>query len=230
MENTTAALRGATAHHVARVLRARVGDAVRVTDGAGRAWPARIATISDEYIGVQLETALPTTRPPCAITVGIALLPHDRWRLAIEHAVVLGAASIQPLHTARTTIPTSTDKLAKWQAFADLSAEQSDRLWWPRVLVPCTWRACCATLSNYDHVVLCAETQRGRGCVPLPNTARTTLVLIGPEGGWTADELATAQAAGAHVAGLGPLTLRTETAVAVALTLLQHPQWTVAAP
>ncbi len=204
------------AHHLVRVLHVGVGDALTVTDGAGRRWEARVVHTARDAVRVQLGTMHTMEKNPLQLTLAAALLPHERFRLVIEKAVELGATHIIPLSTERVVVRGECgEKISKWQRIADGAAEQCGTAWWPCVDAPQTLVALQGLFENYDHVFIAHPGQSPRRH-DSPLTGRG-LLLIGPEGGFTDAEVAHCIAAGAIPLDLGPLILRAETAVAVGL-------------
>lgn len=219
------AIDGPRAHHLAHVLRVRAGDLLQLTDGEGTTWSATIVGIARQRIQLTLGAAH-TMRPPVTrITLAVALLPRDRWRIVVEKAVELGVDTIQPLLTARTVIR-QTDRtpkqVAHWQAIADSAAEQCETPWWPQVADPIALPTLLGMSDRFDRVVCCQERLPAPTSAGPQGHAARLLCLIGPEGGWTDTELAALAAAHTQPLSLGPRILRAETAALAALIRLQH--------
>lgn len=215
-----AVIHGPTAHHLVRVLRVRVGAALRCTDGSGTVWNGRIESADATAVVVTLGAARAIVPPRPHITVVAALLPHDRWRYLVEKSVELGAGTIQPVITARTIITVSERvKREKWQAIADAAAEQCDTAWAPRVESALPLAEWLAQAQTFDRVWICHP---GSETTTAPTAQTQSLaILIGPEGGFTDDEFAQATTCGAHPLSLGPLTLRAETAAVASIVRVQ---------
>lgn len=214
----------AQAHHVSRVMRRRVGDALRVFDGRGREFEAFLSVVERNRVDVTLGAALlPTPESPLRVHLGQAISKGDRMDIAIQKSVELGVAEITPLHTERGDVRLKREREARkwqhWQAVATSASEQCGRATLPIIHPPASlteW------LSERDEPM---RLMLQPGCSALDaygeNPGRASL-LIGPEGGFTAQEVERAAANGFEILSLGPRILRTETAPIVALALLQH--------
>src|SRR5262249_24651450 len=159
--------------------------------------------------------------PRCAVTLVPALLKGERFDWLLQKATELGAAAIQPIMTQRTVRKIDGDDraaLKRWQRLVTEAAEQSGRGRIPVLHPPLAlgeWRG-----AEY-HVVLVAHegvTTRTVACT-LGRETPSAALLIGPEGGFAADEVERLAASGAIPVSLGPLILRAETAAIAALTL-----------
>jgi 16S rRNA (uracil1498-N3)-methyltransferase len=198
------------AHHLARVLRLRAGEVVTASDGAG-GW--RACAFAD---GGALEVAGDVVVEPAgspAIAVGFALTKGERPEWTVQKLTELGVDRILPLAAARSVVRLDGDRAGaqhrRWQKVAREAAMQSRRVWLP-VVEPVTPVA--RVLG--DSSVAISEP----GGDP-PTLAHPT-VLVGPEGGWSDEELATADARGTPRVGLGALVLRAETAAMAVAALL----------
>ncbi|MBI4236923.1 MAG: 16S rRNA (uracil(1498)-N(3))-methyltransferase [Deltaproteobacteria bacterium] len=224
--NETVAITGPLAHHVTRVLRCAAGATLRLTDARGTTWRGRIVEATPRVVTVALGAARLEPPPSTRITLAVALLPRDRWRIAVEKSVELGADVIQPLLTARTLIRATERtprQVAHWQQIADGAAEQCETAWWPQVNAPRPLTALLQDVTQFDRVVWCREREPSATMPTQPATAATRLLcMIGPEGGWTNEEIAQITAANAEPLSLGPRILRTETAALAALIHLQR--------
>lgn len=220
-----ATLAGPTAHHIARVLRMQVGDAIGLTDGAGTRWQGAIAAMTRQAVRVHIAHRTTEPPPPLHITAAVAVLPQERWRLVLEKCVELGVGILRPILAQRGVVPKAAlAKHSKWDAVMTQAAQQCERAWYPQLAAPCTVAQFFATVAPAcDAVYFCAERRASGAC---PTFARGRVaVLIGPEGGWTPEEMQLAESRGAHPLALGPHILRTETAACAALTLLQAKTW-----
>ena len=191
-------------HHLERVLRVRPGALITICDGQGGWRPV--------VLGSELTPAGDVVRAPRrqpAITVAFALVKGDRPELVARALTEIGVDEIVPMHTARTVVRWSGARgeaaLERLRRVARSAGSQCRRVWLPDV-APVTAPA---TLLDGVDVALAVA-----GADP-PSVGRPR-VLVGPEGGWSPEELAMAPA----VVGLGPHVLRTETAAIVAGTLL----------
>jgi 16S rRNA (uracil1498-N3)-methyltransferase len=188
-----------THHHLARVLRLRSGEVVTVTDGAG-AWRAcRFVDGSLEPDGdVQL-----VARREAAITIGFAIPKADRPEWIVQKITELGADRIVVLHTDRSVVRWESDRaakhLAKLRRVVLETAHQCRAVWLPAVEGP-------IDASAFLPRALAAEP----GGRPIRSGDRT--FAIGPEGGWSDAELASA----ADRVSLGSTVLRVETAALTA--------------
>ncbi len=212
-----ALLEGDEARHLVRVLRGKVGDLVRVFDGSGVEWPARVMTIGRDEVTLELGEPLVAAvaiTPP--LTLAVALPKGDRQKWLVEKLTELGVARLVPLVTLRGVAEATPAAAHRLRRGVLEACKQSGR----------------NTLMEIGEPQTIAEILRERpaaasmlvadpGAPPLaassPATAgRTVLGFVGPEGGFTADELALLAAAGVERIGLGPHILRVETA-AIAL-------------
>ena len=217
-------------HHLRQVLRLRPGAAVRVFDGAGAEWEAVVASTSAQAAQVSLERRVtPVREPDVRVTLGIGVLKGDQMDAVVRDATALGVAAIAPLATAHVTVPPRAWQrgaaVARWQRVAVASAKQCGRAVVPSVNAVARLEDAIAS-AGAELIVLAVEPARAqaRGAdAPLPRPA-SALLLVGPEGGWGAEEIALAVARGARMMHLGPRTIRAEIAPTVLLSSLWT-QW-----
>jgi 16S rRNA (uracil1498-N3)-methyltransferase len=224
-------------HHCVRVLRRRLGEAVELFDGAGRVAQAVISEICRELVTVQVESI--QHHPPLLHQVHLlpALIKGEAFEWLLEKAVELGAASVQPVATTNSVVQLDAAAMAKktvkWQRQMLEAAKQCHTPFLPVLLPPLKLMEALASLrplaeAGQEPTELRLIPALTPGCGSLlesirawpPTAPRQARTIIGPEGDFTAEELAEAQAAGFQPVTLGPLILRAETATLTALALL----------
>jgi 16S rRNA (uracil1498-N3)-methyltransferase len=223
---TTAVIEGDTAHHLGHVLRAQSGQLYELSDGSA-AWLARIESVARNRVEFALLDQLPTPQSAPEITLLLAVVKFDAFEWAIEKATELGVTRIVPVAAARSEkglLAAAAKRSQRWQKILLESSQQSRRLRIPQLDDLAKPAQSFAAQSANFRLMLSersdAPTIRSTVPVAIPAQSRRTALAIGPEGGWTDDELAAARAAGFQEASLGQLILRTETAVISALSIL----------
>jgi len=211
------------AHHLRHVLRLSTGDQVGIFDGQGREWVGRVAGISKDAVDIELtEIVAPVPEPPVSVTLGVALLKGDQMDAVVRDATMLGAAEIALIVSDHVAVSRRAERVDRWRRIAVASAKQCGR-----AVVPLIHPAATLTVvlngASQNLRLICLEPRldvagqfETTSLTALPRPA-AALLLTGPEGGWSAAELATARAAAVTGISLGPRTLRAETAPAIAL-------------
>jgi 16S rRNA (uracil1498-N3)-methyltransferase len=212
------------ARHLTRVLRLAAGAPLVVFDGQGSEAGVRLAEVSRKQVTVSVEAVWAGRfESPLRVHLGQAISKGDRMDYAIQKAVELGVAEITPLYTRRGDVRLKGEREAKkrahWQAVAASACEQSGRATLPPVHPPLSLDEWLLQRDEPLRLMLHPATDSGLQAERSPGAAA---LLIGPEGGLSADDIAAARAARFTPLTLGPRVLRTETAPVVALTLLQH--------
>jgi 16S rRNA (uracil1498-N3)-methyltransferase len=210
-----AVLTGDEARHLARVMRCAVGDEVVVFDGRGTSWRARVATIGRDEVGLELgAAAIASATPRVPLTLAVALPKGERQKWLVEKLTELGVARLVPLATTRgvaEATPAAVERLARGVIEA---CKQCGRDALMEIAPP---RSVAEIARDLGHGVTLVVADRDG--LPLDTSAgegRPIIAVVGPEGGLTAEELATLEAAGGRRVSLGPHVLRVETA-AIAL-------------
>jgi 16S rRNA (uracil1498-N3)-methyltransferase len=232
-EPGSAAIAGATAEHIARVLRGEAGQLYELSDGK-RIWLARIEQVKRskhglEMIEFSLVEEIPAAPVGFAPELLIALIKFDRFEWCLEKATELGAARIVPMVAARTDKPlaaASEKRRARWGKILLESAQQSRRLSVPVLGEAERSEAGFARrAASRGAKVLLSERPSARPILrALESTERLahdSILAIGPEGGWTEAEFDAARAANFIEASLGENILRAETAVIASLAILR---------
>ena len=213
------------ANHLARVLRLRADDPLVIFDGRGGDFRAEIASITGGTVRVRLlEHVAGRPESPLAITLIQGVSRGERMDWTLQKATELGVSVIAPVLSARSVVRLDARqaeaKLRHWQAIVVAACEQSGRSIVPELRAPEPLRDWLAGPAGPGlRLVLDPDASTELAAIPAPVT--TIDLLIGPEGGFDADELEAARAAGYRSARLGPRVLRTETAGIVALAVLQ---------
>jgi 16S rRNA (uracil1498-N3)-methyltransferase len=218
-------LEGAEGRHAVSVKRLTVGEEVVLTDGAGRGVRGAVAAVEGkDLLDVTVTEVLDEPEPELRITVVQALPKGDRGELAVELMTEVGVDEIVPWAASRCITQWKGDRgaksLAKWRATAREAGKQSRRLRFPVVQDLMTTRQVCALLASATVPgVLHEEGAAALASAPLPVSGSVVLV-VGPEGGVSPDELDAFTTAGAGAYLLGPSVLRTSTAGVAAGALL----------
>ncbi len=224
VEGNRAFLTGKNAEHLARVLRARLGQEFDIATGDS-VRIGRITTVSDEAVEFELGDAVAQTEHG-RVSLLLAVFKFDRMEWAIEKATELGVASIQPVIARRTEThlaSASAKRVERWRRIAREAAQQSRRAVVPEIADPVKLKDALAVEADFKIVL--AETERGltlKDALVPPATSDqrlATILAVGPEGGWTDDELRLFADAGWTAASLGPTILRAETAAIAALAI-----------
>ena len=222
--DSTVELDTEAAHHVARVLRMRSGDALTLFDGRGAEYPASIVNIDRKTVQVAIAAAHVVDREsPLAIHLGIAISKGERMDWVIQKATELGVARITPLQSERVEVRLRGEreekKAAHWQAVAIAACEQCGRNRIPAIDAPQALAVWLADVEADAHFVLHHRSEHALSAYATP--PHSVALLIGPEGGLSDAEIALAEAQNFAPLRLGPRVLRTETAPLAALGILQ---------
>lgn len=221
---------GETAEHLGRVLRAEPGQLYELSDGE-KVWLARIEEVrvpkrGESRIDFMLLEPIAAQEPRLALRVLISIIKFERFEWCLEKATELGANEIVPLAAARSDKPlidAAPKRKARWQKILMESAQQTRRLRPPTIGEIARPEAAFSG-ANADYKILFSERSDApmlREIVrPAVDLASATLA-IGPEGGWTDEEIAAARASGFAEASLGQNILRTETAVIAAMSVMR---------
>ncbi|HEY7476356.1 MAG TPA: 16S rRNA (uracil(1498)-N(3))-methyltransferase [Vicinamibacterales bacterium] len=212
------------AHHLKHVLRLGPGDDVAVFDGAGHEWAARLATSGRSLSAELVRPVTPVPEPRVRVVLGIGLLKGEQMDAVVRDATMLGASEIVPLSTAHVAVPSGGRRaekaLARWARVAIASAKQCRRAVVPTVAPLASFEAALAAIQR-DQTIIATEPAVGDFVkADAPSRPATALVLVGPEGGWSRDEVDRAVRSGARRLELGPRTLRAEAAPIVVLSAL----------
>lgn len=228
----TYVLEGAEARHAGVVQRRRAGERVDVADGAGVRLRCTIAAVEPGRLVLDVVDRADEPEPSVRLVLVQALAKGDRDELAIEAATEVGVDAVVPWQAARSVVVWRGERAAKsrakWLATVREATKQARRAHLPAVDHALDTRALVARTREVVAaggvvLVLHEAASQGIGAVDLPDPAGAggdVLVVVGPEGGVSDDELAALGEAGGRVVRLGPHVLRTSTAGPVALALL----------
>ncbi|MFN5595494.1 MAG: 16S rRNA (uracil(1498)-N(3))-methyltransferase [Aphanizomenon sp.] len=203
-------------HYLLRVLRLRDGDQFIAMDGMGE-W--LLAQLQGEQ-GKILGSLAVKTELPVSITLMMALPKGNGFDEVVRCCTELGVTCIAPVLSDRSLLNPSSQKLERWRRIASEAAEQSERTFVPTILDPVTFntflnkavathRYICEARGNYPHLKQVIN-----------NTANDIIIAIGPEGGWTNQEIEMAVKLEFQPISLGRRILRAVTAPIVAISLI----------
>jgi len=222
---------GDEAHHAVAVRRLWAGERVVLTDGAGTVATGAVATTGTRVFVVEVEDVRREPRPEPELVVVQALPKGDRGELAVEVLTEVGAGTIVPWAAGRSVAVWKGDRAhkahARWQTTAREAAKQARRPWHPDV-APLARTADVAGLVAAADLALVLHEAATEPLSGLDVPASGTVVLVvGPEGGLTDDEIAAFVDAGARAVRLGPEVLRTSTAglAGAAAVLARTARW-----
>ena len=228
---STVTVEGDEAHHAVAVRRLRVDEAVVLTDGAGTSATGSVASIGKRVFTVDIEAVSVDERAEPSLVVVQAIPKGDRGELAVEVLTEIGAARGVPGAAARSVAVWKGERAAKshakWQATAREAAKQARRAWHPDVAPLESTADVLRRVAEADvAVVLHEDATEPIDALALPD-AGDLLVVVGPEGGLTDEEVARFVESGAVAVRLGAEVLRTSTAgvAAVAALLARTPRW-----
>lgn len=208
-----------TARHVVQVLRMMSGEQLQLTDGKGRTAMATIVEAGKKNCRVQTGEVLQQPPPEFQLHLGVAFTKNaSRNEWLLEKATELGVRRIYPLITKRSEAPRI--KAERWQGILLSAMLQSQQYYLPELTEPTRLETVLPETSELKLIAHC-ETDRERTLPSALPLKKSALILIGPEGDFTPDEISLAMQQGFQGLFLGHTRLRTETAAMAACAFLQ---------
>lgn len=231
-------LAGPEGHHAVTVRRLRVGERIQLTDGCGHVVTGVVqATSGRDRLDVHVQQVVCVGQPSPTVTVVQALLKATTGSDAVDALTEVGVDHVIPWIASRcVTRATVGDSLARWERAAQEAGKQSRRAWWPRVAAVVDTAGLLALIRQHRdagaEVLVLHESATTPLPALLPSTPRDILIIVGPEGGLSPEEVAQVSQVGGTPASLGPTVLRATLAGAVAagVVLAGIGRWRVAPP
>lgn len=214
------AITGDEAKHIIRVLRKKVGDTVWIVDGAGKAFETIVRLIAADSVECEVQFEHHHLHEPDVdVTLAVAQIKNpSRMDWLIEKGTEIGVRTFIPVQTSRTIARSLKEE--RWNNIAIAAMKQSGRCILPKIYPPMDLAEVIGNSSGYDlklipyertdHVLFISEAMKHR------KPPRTVLILIGPEGGFTDEEVHQAEQASFIQVSLGRRRFRTETAAIMA--------------
>lgn len=212
------------ANHVGRVMRMQVGQELLMFDGSNAEFPAVITNASKKSVEVEIQSRVEhSIESPLDIHLGQVISRGDKMEFTIQKSVELGVNSITPLISERCGVKLNAErfekKLEQWQKIAIAACEQCGRNVVPTIRPVMKLEQWCA--EEYDGLKLNLHPRANYSINTLPTPVTNVRLLIGPEGGLSADEISMTEQYKFDEILLGPRVLRTETTAMTAITALQ---------
>jgi 16S rRNA (uracil1498-N3)-methyltransferase len=222
---THVTLAGDEGRHAAVVRRIRPGEMIMLGNGRGRAIRGVVVEVRGHCLVIEVVNHLVSPAESRRFVAAQALAKGDRSELAVEMMTEMGVDEIVPWQASRSIVRWPADRtarsLAKWRATAREATKQCRRLSVPHVSEPVTTRQLTQRVASVDLALLLhEEAKESIAEVDLP-TAGTVLIIIGPEGGISEEELQELRRSGARPVSISDAVLRTSTAGVVALAGLK---------
>jgi len=214
---------GSDVHHIRDVLRMKAGDSLELLDGMGKVHEAKISKIEkDKIICEVLSSHLEENEPKVKVALAQALPKARKMDFIIEKCVELGVNRIIPMLTERI-VPKSV-KLDRWQKISKSSAEQSGRAVIPEISPLTRFEEVLRLREKFDLALIPWELEKG---ITLKQVLKNLispniLIAIGPEGGFSQEEIKLSKEAGFVSVSLGKRILRSETAGMAALSAIMY--------
>lgn len=223
LEPARVVLSGPEGHHAARVKRLNVGEVVWLADGTGAVAQARVSSVGSDRVAFEIEIRSAIPSPDPRFVVVQALAKGDRGELAVELLTELGVDEIVPWSASRSIAQWRSDRadrgLAKWRRTATEAAKQCRRVRVPIITDLMDTNGVLTRLSAVGSFVLQEDVDAALTEATVPATGDVVLI-VGPEGGISPQELTAFIGAGAQPVKLGGEVMRTSTAGAAAIAVL----------
>ncbi|MDI3534434.1 MAG: rRNA (uracil1498-N3)-methyltransferase [Thermosediminibacterales bacterium] len=211
---------GTEANHISRVLRMKPGQKITVSDGCGKDFLAEIIEINKDCVKAEIIVKTTTVNEPLLDVVLFQSLPKfDKMDIVIQKTTELGIKAIYPVITERTVVKLNEKKIherqKRWSRIAREAAKQSNRSCIPKVGQVMDFKSALNMINEFSLTIIPWEEEKRHNLKQiLRNSAGIKKIsfFIGPEGGFTQNEVDLAMKKGAQPVSLGPRILRTETA------------------
>jgi 16S rRNA (uracil1498-N3)-methyltransferase len=202
-------------HHAVRVARVRAGEEVELFDEAGRGAKGTVERIESDHVVIACGEEIASREASIDLHLAVAVIQLEKFELVLQKATELGVRSITPLVTERVEVRREryAGKSDRWKKIILEAVKQSGRSRVPVLHEPASLDDVLARPGK--KIIFDADAEPGAWVAEPALT-----LLIGPEGGWSEEELATARAAGCVFQRLGPRRLRAETAALTAVTVV----------
>lgn len=213
------------AHHLAVVLRVKTDQPVILFNNTGVEAQAVILQPDKKQVRVRVDAVAEIEREsPLNIHLAVGISRGERMDFVLQKSTELGVSAITPLFCERTEVKLSDERLQKkmeqWKKIIIGACEQSGRTRLPLLNTPATLESCLVADTSEQHFVL--HHRSDSTLAQREEKPGSVLLLIGPEGGLSDNEIQQAQEAGCAALTLGPRVLRTETAPLAAISVLQY--------
>jgi 16S rRNA (uracil1498-N3)-methyltransferase len=215
-ENDRLRLTGDEHRHLA-VARAEPNELIEVFDGKGHVWTVAIESVGKRETIARVTGSRTAPPPRLELILGMAMIRIAAFELALEKAVEVGVTRIVPFTAARSNV-TPGNRQDRWTRILIEAAKQSKRYHLPKI-DPAASFAQVLSIPASSKIIFA---ERGGGALKAALAGSPALYLIGPEGGWTDEELAQARENGFISVSLGDGILKTETAAAVGASLIRY--------
>jgi len=225
IKQNTAKLFGSDVHHIRDVLRLKLGDGLELLDGTGKIYATKIATIKKNEINCEIISFRSSkAEPRIQITIMQSLPKASKMDVIVQKLTELGVYKIIPVISERTVVKLSEEKeekrVIRWQKIVKQASEQSARGIVPHVEEIKSFDEATAKAKNFDLALIPWEMEEKKTLkqtLEKNKKIKSILIAIGPEGGFSRDEIEKAKKAGFIPITLGRRILRTETAGIVAV-------------
>ncbi len=224
-------IKGDDYNHIKKVLRLKCGEIVTLSDGVGNEYEAKIEEFGDGFVHTKvIESYKNATEPPIKVTLYQGLPKSDKMDFIIQKSVELGISRIVPVITERTVVKLSNEKDAlkkceRWNRISQEAAKQCNRGIIPEIEIPITFKQAIKQTKDKSLSLIPYEKESNNSLKQILRAVSNIIevsVFVGPEGGFTEQEIEEAVKFGINSVTLGPRILRTETAGIAVLSILMY--------
>lgn len=230
IKNENITVCGEDAKHIKTVLRMKEGESLTVCDSCGNDYECTVKSFVDKEVLLDIVSkSVSVSEPKTKITLFQGLPKADKMELIIQKCVELGIDEIVPVYTERCIVKLDkkdkeAKKIERWQKISEAAAKQSGRGKIPKIQPVVTFKEAVKMAENFDGAIIPYENEKERGLRQFVNDfdGKTIAVFIGPEGGFSTDEINLSTNSRIKSITLGKRILRTETAGLCTLSILLY--------